>query len=69
MQSPKKYITPQNHPSRKAVVLTENFSVGQFSEALRLFLPPRVPPIETICLITPYGNAKENPHCLLKTLA
>ena len=43
---------------RKAVVLTENFRAEQFSEALRLFLPPRVPPVETTYLAIQYDNAK-----------
>ena len=54
-------------PSRKAVVLTENFRPVLRSTAA--FPPPRVPPVEATYLITHYDNAKENPHCLLKTLA
>jgi len=59
------------------VLLTKNFHVGQFLEVMRLFAfsealqlfppPPRVPPIETTYLTTQHDNAKENPHCLLKT--
>ncbi len=71
-------ITPSKYSRKKATLLTKNFSVGQFlevmrlfafSEALRLFLPPRVPPIETTYLTTYYSNAKEKLCCLLKTFA